>query len=288
LTSGTLEIFDVDHGACALLTMPSWNNVSKHVLIDCGHSTSFNGGRWTPGYQLRHRRINHIDLLICTNYDEDHASGVPSLLEHGITVGSILGNPTVPAAVIEHLKSEDGMGSGIEVLVNSLGARRARGEEQIVPDIPGLSLRWAWNPWPHWDTENNLSLVAHLDILGYKFLFPGDMEKDGFTNLLRNVTFASWMSGIDVLIAAHHGRENGKCESMFDDFGCFPQLVVISDCAKRHQSQETVGYYYSKSRGIAGFRGQGPRSVLTTRSDGYIRFQFEGGHRSSGGSCLIY
>ena len=287
MNSGTLEIFDVDHGACALLTMPSWNGHTRYVLIDCGHSSSFNGGRWTPGAQLRLRQINHIDLLVCTNYDEDHASGFPSLVEHGISVECILGNPTVPAEVIEHLKTEDGMGPGIKVLSNTLALRATQGKEQVVPSIPGVIFHWAWNTWPYWETENNLSLVAYFDILGYKFLFPGDMEKDGFTNLLRNSTFASWMSEVDVLIAAHHGRENGKCEAMFDDFGCSPQLVIISDCAKRHQSQETVGYYHSKSRGIPNFRKQGPRYVLTTRSDGYIRFDFEDGHRASGGRCLL-
>lgn len=285
--SGALEIFDVDHGACALLTMPTWYGIPKHVLLDCGHSTNFKGSRWTPGALLSQRGINHIDLLICTNYDEDHASGAPSLVEHGISVASILGNPTVPAAVINHLKTEDGMGPGIEVIARSLEDRASRGVIQAVPDIPGLSLNWAWNPWPLWKTENNLSLVVHLDILGFRFLFPGDMEKDGFENMLKNPTIAAWMSGIDVLIAAHHGRANGKCESMFDEFGCNPQLVVVSDCAKTYQSQETVGYYASKCTGVAGFRGQNKRFVLTTRSDSYIRFEFEGGHRSTGGTCRV-
>ncbi|WP_218008302.1 hypothetical protein, partial [Herbaspirillum rubrisubalbicans] len=53
--------------------------------------------------------------------------------------------------------------------------------------------------------------------------------------------------------------------------------IVISDCAKRYQSQETVQYYQSKAKGIYGFRGTaGNRFVLTTRSDGEIRFEFHG------------
>jgi beta-lactamase superfamily II metal-dependent hydrolase len=278
----TLIIFNVDHGACALLTMSSGlPSGVRRILIDCGHSTDYQGQPWHPGQWLKERGIDFIDLLICTNYDEDHASGAPSLIEHGVNVGCILGNPTVPPEAIEHLKSEDGMGNGIRVIVNSLAGRRQRGEPQNPPVIPGVELRWFWNPWPHWEKENNLSLVAHLNILGFKFLFPGDMEKDGFSNMLKHQLFASLMSGIDVLVAAHHGRENGKCEAMFDEHRCAPALVVISDCAKRHQSQETVPYYYGKARGIANFRGQGPRYVLTTRSDDFILFRFENG------KCLV-
>lgn len=276
---GTLIIFNVDHGACALLTMPAGKpGVSHRILIDCGHSTDYQGTPWYPGQWLKRHGISYIDLLICTNYDEDHASGAPSLVEHGVGVGCILGNPTVPPEVIEHLKSEDGMGNGIRIVANSLAGRRQRGEPQNPPVIPGVELRRFWNPWPHWDKENNLSLVAHLNILGFKFLFPGDMEKDGFSNMLKHQLFASLMSDIDVLVAAHHGRENGKCEAMFDVHGCKPCLVVISDCAKKHQSQETVPYYYGKARGIADFRGQGPRYVLTTRSDDFILFRFQNGN----------
>lgn len=279
---GTLIIFNVDHGACALLTMPAGQpGVSRRILIDCGHSTDYQGTPWQPGQWLKRHGISYIDLLICTNYDEDHASGAPSLVEHGVSVGCILGNPTVPPEVIEHLKSEDGMGNGIRIIANSLAGRRQRGEPQNPPVIPGVELRWFWNPWPHWNKENNLSLVAHLNILGFTFLFPGDMEKDGFCNMLKHEAFAGLMRGIDVLVAAHHGRENGKCEAMFDYHDCAPALVVISDCAKKHQSQETVQYYNSKARGIADFRGQGPRYVLTTRSDDFILFRFKGG------KCLV-
>lgn len=279
---GTLIVFNVDHGACALLTIfADQSSVPRRILIDCGHSSDYNGRPWYPGQWLKGHEILFVDLLICTNYDEDHASGVPSLIEHGVSVGCILGNPTVPPEVIEHLKTEDGMGNGIRTLARSLTDRRNRGVPQKPQNIPGVSLLWFWNPWPHWDNENNLSLVAHLNILGFNFLFPGDMEKAGFKNMLNHPLFASLMKDIDVLMAAHHGRENGKCEALFDDHGCTPALIVISDCAKRHQSQETVPYYYSKAQGIGDFRGQGPRYVLTTRFDDFILFKFRDG------KCLV-
>lgn len=283
LQDGVLQIFDVDHGACALLTMPTGQpGVHRRILIDCGHSADFQGAPWYPGGQLRSRGVSFIDLLICTNYDEDHASGAPSLKAEGIGVGCILGNPTVPPEVIVHLKSEDGMGKGIELIATSVAERRNAGKVQTPPHIPGVQLSYFWNPWPYWDSENNLSLVAHVSIRGINFLFPGDMEKSGFLNLLKYQPFANLLPNVHVLMAAHHGRENGKCEAMCDTFGCNPELVIISDCAKKHQSQETVPYYNSQAKGIPGFRGKGPRSVLTTRSDGHIWFRWENG------SCNVY
>jgi beta-lactamase superfamily II metal-dependent hydrolase len=266
----------VDHGACALLTIPMQNGACR-IMIDSGHSADYLGSPWHPGKHLAHLGVGHLDLLVCTNYDEDHASGFPSLVEHGITIGCILGNPTVPAEVIVGLKTVDGMGPGIRALASTMEARRLHGHIEAVPEIPGVELAWAWNPWPHWDTENNLSLVLHMRVFDTTFLFTGDMERDGFNNLLRNPVIARWMSGIHVLMAPHHGRENGRCTALFDVHGCSPQLVVISDCAKRHQSQETVPYYSSKATGVRGVRRPDDmRYVMTTRSDGEIRFHWEG------------
>jgi beta-lactamase superfamily II metal-dependent hydrolase len=273
---GILQFFNVDHGACSLLTLPSPEG-NRYVLIDCGHNTNYRGVPWHPGSQLLSNGIKHVDLLIVTNFDEDHVSGAPNMIEKGISIGCILGNPTVPPEAIEYLKSDDGMGNGIRIIVNSLADRRSKNMQQIPPNIPGLGLSWFWNPWPYWDTENNLSLVTHLSIHGFNFLFTGDMERDGFENLLNFQPFANLMRSIHVLVAPHHGRENGKCEKLFDEYGCHPVLVVISDCAKKFQSQETVPYYYSKARGILNFRDNGPRYVLTTRSDDHFYFSFEGG-----------
>lgn len=282
LHDGLLQVFNVDHGACALLSMPSPSG-TRRVLIDCGHATNYKGMPWYPGEHLKHAGVGFVDLLICTNYDEDHVSGVESLVDNNISVGCILGNPTVPPEAIEYLKSEDGMGGGIRIIVNSLAGRRQGGVAQVPPDIPGLELRWFWNPWPHWDTENNLSLVAHLSIHGTNFLFPGDLETDGWRNMLKYQPFADLMCRVDVLMASHHGRANGKCDELFDVHGCEPQLVVISDSAKQYQSQETVPYYYRKARGVPGVRGcDGSRYVMTTRDDDELIFRWESSR------CLLY
>lgn len=233
---------------------------------------------WYPGAHLQSIGVNWIDLLIATNYDEDHMSGFPDLMTRNISIGCILGNPTVTPETIVHLKTEDGMGEGIKQLAKVLAVRRDINWIQTPPVIQGLNLSYFWNPYPYFDDENNLSLVALLTIQGIKFLFPGDIEKKGFLHMLGTLqAFGNAVSGVHVLVASHHGRRNGICEDMFDVHGCTPDIVVISDDYKQHDTQETTSYYSRKARGIGWFRGEGARYVLTTRSDKEIRFSFNNG-----------
>ena len=100
-----LEIFDVEHGACALITTSN----GKRVLIDCGDNNSTG---WEPGTALRRRGITEIERLIVTNYDEDHVSGYQNLIQN-VGVRGLQRNANITASQIAFLKSEDGIGSGV-------------------------------------------------------------------------------------------------------------------------------------------------------------------------------
>lgn len=266
LHNGSLQIFDVDHGQCALLTLPGLGGIRYRVLIDCGHSVNFRGAPWYPGEHLSRLGVKYIDMLVCTNYDEDHASGYPDLLGRDITIGCILGNPTVSPETIVNLKTKDGMGEGIKAIASTLAARRQIGWMQTPPTVPGVGLTWSWNPYSYFDDENNLSLVLTLNIHGFCFMFPGDMEAEGFRHLLRTCPpFRTTVAGVHVLIASHHGRYKGICAKMFDVYGCKPQLVVISDDYKQYDTQETTNYYARKARGnsLVSKRGRAVRADNT-------------------------
>jgi len=267
-----LQVFNVEHGACALLTTPAGLGGWRRILIDCGHNATTG---WYPGRHLHNLGTTSLDQLIVTNYDEDHVSGYPNLLAHGVNVNWIVRNTSVTPATLRGLKQEAGMGPGIATLLKSLeGYFSPGGSPNPMPTFPGVSLEYFRNEYPVFDGENNLSLVVYMTVCGTTFLFPGDMESDGFEHLLEtNLRFRQVVSNINVLVASHHGRENGICEAIFDTYGCRPQVVIISDDYKQYDTQETVNYYASKASGIANFRGLGnSRRVLTTRRDGDICF----------------
>jgi len=264
-----------------LLTVPVLGGGFYRILIDCGNNSTT---KWHPGQHLRKLGVNTLQLLIITNYDEDHVSGLPNFVDQGIYIEQVLRNPTVSPSIIQHLKTKDGMGIGIATLDRLLTIQPDL--DVVGGNIPlpkFLDLRWFWNNYPHFEDENNLSLVLMLDVHGFRFMFCGDMEKAGFRNMINtNASFRAAVSEVHVLMAAHHGRQNGICEEMFDTFGCSPNLVVISDDYKQYSTQETSAYYARKAVGITGFRNElGLRKVLTTRTDGALWFSFQNGH------CLV-
>jgi beta-lactamase superfamily II metal-dependent hydrolase len=260
-----LTIFDVEHGACALLTCDN----GMRMMIDCGHNASTG---WRPGDHLANQGIKHLDMLIVTNYDEDHVSGL-SNLRNNVSIGWLWRNKSVTPSILRSLKSEDGMGAGIEELVTMATTYTGRTPPTPSPVFPNVETEVFCLSYPEFDDENNLSLVLSLRINGISFLFPGDLETKGWLALLeRNARFRQVVKDLDVLVASHHGRESGICNDLFDKHGCHPYWVLISDKGYMYDTQKTVSLYAARTKS-AKFRGQN-RSVLTTRNDGAIHFDF--------------
>jgi beta-lactamase superfamily II metal-dependent hydrolase len=263
-----LEIANVEHGACALITTSN----NKRVMIDCGHNTTTG---WRPGDTLIKNGIYSLDRLIISNYDEDHVSAYSNLIDQ-VVVSVITRNWRVPPVTIRKLKSEQGIGRGIERLVNTL----ERTFTCTVPvtyenDFGDTSFQTFANgygaPPFGFDDENNLSLVTFVTCGNHRMIFPGDMEKAGWKALLLDSQFVRLLGDVTVFVASHHGRENGYCEDILDRCPNI-QLIVISDKSKEHETQETVDRYRKYAKGIL-YNGK-PRHVLTTRRDGYMKFTF--------------
>ena len=108
-----LEIFDVEHGACALVTTSN----GRRIMIDCGHNATTNwrpgtflaGARKSPGWTNSSSQTTMRTTL----------SGYPDLLGK-IAIDVLVRNPSVLPGTIRFLKTEDGMGNGIDLLVRSI------------------------------------------------------------------------------------------------------------------------------------------------------------------------
>ncbi|MDP3936183.1 MAG: hypothetical protein Q8Q56_04270 [Alphaproteobacteria bacterium] len=98
-------------------------------------------------------------------------------------------------------------------------------------------------------------------------LFPGDLEKAGWKTLLQYQEFRQELNKVTILVASHHGRENGYCEDMFEY--CKPALVVISDKQKIYETQETYSQYSLRVSGCQTVDGE-QRKIMSTRKDGHI------------------
>ncbi len=259
-----IEIYDVDHGQCAMVYCPN----DKKIMVDIGHNAN---RPWHPAVAFYNQII---DLLIITNLDKDHVSGYSGM--SAIPIRSILINPSVNSTALLSLKT-DGFCDSMKEIYKWLVAK----EQQAAPptyidvqDWGGVTIHTFQNPYPLFDDTNNLSTATFIRYAGFTILFPGDLEKEGWLTLLQNRIFLSYLVETTVLVAPHHGRENGCCDEVFNF--CNPQIVIISDKQKEHDTQETTSWYNSKASGIPLLvPPYGKRSVLTTRKDGHMVIQVE-------------
>ena len=137
------------------------------------------------------------------------------------------------------------------------------------PDFGGIIFKFFWNIYPtEFEDENNLSMVLFVKAHGLSICFPGDMEIDGWRNILKRPEFKDYISSVNVFVASHHGRQNGCCEELYSSGGLNPQATIISDSGIQYATQETIGWYRNRTRGFD-LNGEF-RRVLTTRRDGRI------------------
>lgn len=261
-----LRVFDVEHGACAIMASPTDERIA---MIDCGHNDSTG---WRPSTYIRYT-LNRIflDYLFVTNADQDHLSDLEGLWTHGVTLNVLHRNLSPTANILRVIKELGGeLTDDIERFLKIHGEFNAPVVVPFNAGMGGVTCATFNNTYPEFTDTNNLSHVVFIKYAGFKMLFPGDIEWAGWRALLRNPAFVQELSGTNILVASHHGRENGFCEDIFNYFT--PQAVVISDRSVVYGTQEMVPDYRAvvNPNGVAVLNQTRRRQVLTTRRDGDI------------------
>jgi beta-lactamase superfamily II metal-dependent hydrolase len=275
-----ITIHDVGHGACIAIRSPE----GRLTVIDCGHTDD---PYWTP---TLHYNGKTIDSFVVSNFDEDHLSDFsnfmsahyatrPTLLTPSLTIGGIAYNSTVTPADLVRMKQEHEMGRGVRAFhdwLTRVNNGTGRGAQS---DKGSVNIRHFYNSYPfQWDPSdtNNISLVTVIELGGSKFVTCGDIESDGMHALLLDPNFRNAIAGTNVLVAPHHGRQNGYNREAMNLMN--PQLVIFSDSTVQYDTQATSSLYKGHTTGawvhspVAGLQ---ERHVLTTRRDGTIKLEFE-------------
>ncbi len=279
-----IRVEDVEHGCCVMLQHVIRSGLGQEqggrlAMIDSGSSADFK-----PSTSIKRLGRNVLDYLFITNADQDHMSDLKGLEDAGIYVDTLIPNPTYTNDQMWAIKRAGGpLTNDAQWYVNACGTYT--GGPPVVPfdqGMGGITYNSFWNsygtgPGQFTDT-NNLSLVVFIKYGNFKMLFPGDMERAGWLELLKRGDFRAELAGTNVLMAPHHGRYNGYCEEIFAYFT--PSCVVISDKAKEHETQETVPDYRKviTANGVKVRTTMKDRHVLTTRRDGHIVFDVDGTH----------
>lgn len=265
-----LRVFDVEHGACTILGAPS---TGRLAMIDCGHNDSTG---WRPSAYVRNALgRSALDYLFVQNADNDHVSDLPGFRENGVAVSVLHRNPTPGPELLKLIKLDQSSRTtkAIDHFIEMHGNYAAPVSIPFDHGMGGVTCTMFWNRWPWFWKTNDLSLVVFIKYGPFKMLFPGDMEEAGWKNLLAFPPFVRELQGTTILMASHHGRENGFCRELFDHFT--PSAVVISDKPVAHLTQDLDYRPVVDPHGVAVLNQGRRRHVLTTRKDGDILFRVQ-------------
>ncbi|MBM7636569.1 DNA internalization-related competence protein ComEC/Rec2 [Streptococcus saliviloxodontae] len=238
-----VTVVDIGQGDSIFLR----DSLGKSILIDVGGRVSFkekknwqesktdaNAERTLIPY-LKSRGISKLDQLVLTHTDADHIGDLETLLKD-IDVGQLIVSPgslTVP----DFKKRLLALHKPIKVVTagDSLSIMGSR-LYVLYPQAVG-------------DGGNNDSLVLYGKLLDKRFLFTGDLEKEGEEQLLATYPHL----GVDILKAGHHGSKGSSSPAFLDAIGARVALISVGkDNRYKHPHQETLERF--EERGMTVYR----------------------------------
>ena len=262
-----MYIHNVGHGQAIHAFTPN----GQSIVIDLGCSDDFSPLEWLRGV------TDTIDCLVITHPHGDHIDEILRIGELGLKVRQL--------HVPRKLTPEEVYRQNQRYYTDKLDAyfRYVAGwSTPIAPDdlvgTPGASGGFKLSTFCDAGSApsniNNHSLVVAIEYARSKIIIPGDNEAPSWKALLDNPSFVNSMTGVDVLMASHHGRESGYCADLFAH-GRKPNLCVISD--GRVQDTDATGRYSYHAQGWKVNSRSGTaakdRFAITTRTDGFVHIQ---------------
>jgi len=218
-----VEFLDVGQGDSALLTFPN----GETMLIDGGGRVDYSAkdedepfepdvpriGEMVVSEFLWEKGYSHIDRLVVSHADADHAQGLVDVARN-FSVGEILigATPTGDSEMSELLD----LANRHSILVRRIGRADAM-------EIGGVRIDVLW-PVPSVEavgSDNNSSLVMRIIHGDNTFLFTGDIEREAEASLL----MAGASLNASVVKVPHHGSRTSSTEEFVRAVN--PRLAVI-------------------------------------------------------------
>ena len=196
-----VTVLDVGQGQCVLL-----ENHKMRYLVDCGGDSGRMVADQTISY-LNSRGIFWLDGVILTHYDDDHASGVPYLLEK-LQVGQVI------------LPDIDADSSIRQKLENSHSHKIYWMTCDTVRTLQDAHITLACGREERTDNESGICVLFQPE--NCDILITGDRNIAGEKDLLEQLALPK----LELLIAGHHGSGNATGLALLQK--THPDTVVIS------------------------------------------------------------
>lgn len=202
-----VTVLDVGQGQSILL-----QSEGKTFLVDCGGDYD-DAAADIAAETLLSRGISHIDGLVLTHYDADHAAGAPLLLTR---IG-------VDCLILPAFPDEAGIR---DKTVNTR-------DEKVVEAGSPITLRYGTAkltviPPQSAETDNESSLCVLFQTENCGILITGDLDAKGERMLLERYA----LPDIDLLVVGHHGSKNATTEELLA--AVKPETAVISVGKNNH------------------------------------------------------
>lgn len=227
----SMTVLDVGQGLSVLLQQ------GPHTLVyDVGpaYDSGFNTGSAFLLPLLRQRGIDHIDTLVISHADADHAGSLPQVIDN-VTPRHLLAGEALPETAMAITRCVNGV--SVEL-----------GSAQIE----------ALHPADIAQSGNNASCVLRLRFAGTTILLPGDIERGVETALLA----AAEELRADIVLAPHHGSKTSSSAAFVERVAA--RHVVFSSGWRHH-------FGHPHRDVVARWHRRGGRQWSTAR-DGALHF----------------
>jgi competence protein ComEC len=225
-----IAVLDVGQGLAVVV------ETHRHLLLfdtGPGFRSGSDAGQLVVLPYLSARGWRHIDRLVVSHDDSDHAGGAESIVA------------ALPTGSIE---------SGGSAVYGGLRPARCRRGERWSWD--GVEFEWLNGLVDPRASDNDRSCVLLVSAGGKRVLLPGDIESDGERALLDRVPRA------DVVVVPHHGSRSSSTEAFVA--ATAPRWALVSAGYRNR-------WGFPREQVVERWRAAGA-TVLTTAQAGAIEF----------------
>ncbi len=228
-----LTVLDVGQGLAVVFSA-----YGKHLLYDAGarFSAEFNSGAAIVAPYLRHAGASVVDTLVISHSDNDHAGGVPGLLET-MTARKMLASYRFDGAEVESCQA------GLHWRWQSVRF------SMVSPANSRLNSAKA---------DNDQSCVLKIDTPAASVLLTGDISRD----IERDLVSSGASLKADILVMPHHGSKSSSSRDFIDAVA--PDYAIASAGYKNR-------FNHPHSSVLLRYQ-QANVEVLNTASSGAIEF----------------
>lgn len=213
------RVLDVGQGQCIILETGELT-----AVVDCGGDDLEKAGE-QAARSLNSAGKTHVEVLVVTHYDTDHAGGAAQFLRR-IRVDLVL---------LPDVADENGIRGEIVTAARETGARvlLVTGKTKVDFSKGSITVYPSLSP----KNENNAGICVLATAEEYDMLITGDLDQQAELHLLSRYEIPE----VEVLVAGHHGAENSTGLTLLKTVR--PQLVAVSagkDNPNGHPAQETL------------------------------------------------